>query len=459
MFKNINIFFPISLIIFIAIELFLVSNNLFQIGIFLYALYAVVLFYIDKKYIISFFVYSLPLLPIISTEHKLFQVLGPDEIIYGFSFLVLLYFQKTYLKTKRLNKYQKLSIKFVYFLFFVNLFIISKDILLGLDPDKTKGLFYILKISVRFFLYYASLILLIKLIYLEGIYDYILIGFKYCIITITLSMIYTRELFQMGAGINVKTEWMARLLSGEYQRYLGFYGAGGDENSVGIFLVAAFGFLLALYERTGDIKNNIVFMGFAVLGAFLTGSRTAVLAMSFIIFIFLVTNKSGYAKFAFLIIGVIFYFVFNEQIELVIQRFLDPSAIEAVDPNEEGRVGKWIIYSNWILNNLETIFIGNLRNIPFDRAPHNYFFYTLYHAGLFILIYFIILFYKLLRLISFKISPTTLKSAYYIIPFPFTLLTVDSFGSGIYLWLFLSIGAFYITANSNVGTPKKVKLS
>ncbi|MDH5414503.1 MAG: hypothetical protein OEW87_10225, partial [Flavobacteriaceae bacterium] len=60
----------------------------------------------------------------------------------------------------------------------------------------------------------------------------------------------------------------------------------------------------------------------------------------------------------------------------------------------------------------------------------------------------------LLKLISFKISPTTLKSAYYIIPFPFTLLTVDSFGSGIYLWLFLSIGAFYITSNSNVGTKK-----
>lgn len=452
MFNKVNVFFPLSLFVFIIIQLVLVSSNLFQIGIFFYVLYLFILFTIDKKYIISFFVYHLPLLPIISTEHKLFSVLGPEEIIYGTSFLVLLYIQKKYLKSSKLNKYQTLSISFIYFLFFINFYIMIKDIFIGLDPDKTKGLFYIFKNFVRYFLYYSSLVLLVRAIYLKGIYEYIIIGVKYSVVTITLSMLFTKELLSIGAGIAQKTDHMARLLSGEYQRYLGFYGAGGDENSVGIFLVAAFAFFLALFERTGNLKRYIVFMGFAVLGSFLTGSRTTFLALAFVILIFLVTNKSGYAKFVFLILGIIFYFVFTKQIELVIQRFMDPSAMKAIDPNEEGRVGKWIIYYNWIMNHLETLLFGNQVNITYNRAPHNYFVYIVYHTGFITFIVFMKFLYKLLKMINFKFTPSTLKNVYYILPFPFVLMTVNSFGSAVYLWLYLPIGAYFVMNNNEVST-------
>jgi len=452
MFKNVNVFFPFSLLGFIFIQLVLISSGLFQVGIFFYILYTLFLFIVDTKYVITFFVYHLPLLPIISTEHKLFSLLGPEEIIYGTSFLVLLFIQKKYLKADKLNKYQQISISFIYFLFLVNLYIIIKDIFLGLDPDKTKGLFYIFKNFVRSFLYYMSLVLLIKLIYFKGLYEYIIVGIKYAVVTITISMLFTKELMSIGAGIALKPGLTNEILSGQYQRYLGFYGAGGDENSVGIFLVAAFGFFLALFERTGDLKKYIVFMGFAVLGSFLTGSRTTFLALAFVILIFLITNKSGYAKIVFLILGVIFYFVFTKQIELVLQRFIDPSAIKAINPNEEGRVGKWIIYGNWIMNHLETLLFGNQRNITYNRAPHNYFVYLIYHAGLFVLIIFIKWFYRLIKLFEFRLSSTTLKNAYYLLPFPFVLMTVNSFGSAIYLWLYLPIGAYFVMNNNEANT-------
>lgn len=455
MFKKVNIFFPLSLLTFFVIQLILVSSGLFQIGIFFYILYVFILFSVDKKYVISLFVYHVPLLPIISTEHKLFSVLGPEEIIYGTSFLVLLYIKKKYLKKNILNKYQTLSISFIYFLFFISFYIMIKDISLGLEPDKTKGAFYIFKNFIRYFLYYVSLILLVKIIYLKGLYEYITVGFKYSVVTITLSMIFTRELLNMGAGIAQKADHMAKLLSGEYQRYLGFYGAGGDENSVGIFLVAAFAFFLAMFERTGNLKKYIVFMGFAVLGSFLTGSRTAFLALAIVLLIFLITNKSGYVKFIFLIIGIIFYFVFTKQIELVIQRFLDPSAIKAIDPNEEGRVGKWIIYFNWIMNHLETLLFGNLQNITYNRAPHNYFIYIIYHTGIIIFIVFMKLFYKLIKLAKFRLTASTLKNVYYIIPFPFALMTVNSFGSSIHLWLYLPIGAYFILNNEHNKSKKQ----
>ena len=153
-----------------------------------------------------------------------------------------------------------------------------------------------------------------------------------------------------------------------------------------------------------------------------------------------------------MILGVIFYFVFTKQIELVLQRFIDPSAIKAINPNEEGRVGKWIIYGNWIMNHLETLLLGNQKNITYNRAPHNYFVYLIYHAGLFVLIIFIKLFYRLIKLFEFKLSSTRLKNAYYLLPFPFVLMTVNSFGSSIYLWLYLPIGAYFVMNNNKVST-------
>jgi len=439
--KKVKFIFPVTLFLFSAIQLFLIKSGLFQIGVFFYLIYAQVLFSIDKKYIIALFVFHLPLLPYIPSDFKLFSVLGPHEIIYGYSFFYLNNLSKT---TKvKLNEFQKLSIKFVYLFFFIKVYIIVKDNILGLDASNAGNVLNIVKKFFRYFLYFSSLVLLIKFIYLKDIYKYVFDGMKYSVVVLVLSMVFTVPLILMGA--NIKDKEMYFIAVALRERYMGFYGSGGDQNSAGIFLTSFFGFLLALYEKTGKIKNYIIFMGFAVLGILLTGSRTSFMALAIIILLFLITNKSGKDKFLILIACVIFYFLFAKQLDLVIQRFLDPSAANAIDPNDTGRVGKWILYTNWIIEHPETLLIGNLTNIPFRLAPHNYFIYIIYHIGIIPFLIFIKLFIKLLKKIKFKMGHNSIKSVYYILPFILAMMTVNSHGSSIYLWLYLPIGAYFLS--------------
>lgn len=439
MFRKNNYIFSLTLLLFYVIEIWLVKSKQFQVGIILYFLYGLFLYFVNEKYIISFFVFNLPLLPIITTDYKILSFIGPHEIIYGFSLLILSKSNKNY-KTN-LNKYQELSIKFIYFLFFIHIFIIIKDILFGLKSDDTKGFLYVFKVFFRFYLYYTSLVLLIKVIYKKGILEYVFIGIKYVIVTIPISMIFTKTLILMGAGIKFAESRKDRILTSDYERFVGFYGAGGDENSAGIFFVGFLGFLLALYEKTGGVKKYFVFMGFAIFGTLLTGSRTAFMALILVILIFLLTRKKGSIKISIIIIGIVFYFTFFNQIDMVIQRFFDPSAVVAIDPNEMGRVGKWNYYISWIFNNPITLVIGNQENISLSMAPHNYFIFLLYHTGIIPLLIFLNLLVRLVKLIKFKVSPEILRNIYYVLPFFFILMTVNSFGSSIFLWLYLPIGA------------------
>ena len=438
--KKNNFLFPISLFIFYLLEIFLLQNKQFQLGIFFYLLYVVLLYMNDKRNIIIFFVFHLPLLPVIPTDYKLFGLVGPHEIIYGSSFYVL-YGMKKKFRNKSLNKYQKLSIKFIYFLFFIQMYVIIKDTVLGLNPKFT-GVVYILKNMIRYYLYYMSLIFLIQIFYKEKLLNYVLSGVKYSVVFLVVSMLFTDYLISIGADIAGRKAYLSK--EAFRSRFSGFYGAGGDQNSIGVFLASTLGFFMALFEKSRSIKSYIIFIGFVVLGILLTGSRTAFLSTAIIFMVFLITNKSGSAKFYILISVVLFYFIFNKQLNLVFQRFLDPSAVAAIDPKSDGRIFKWIYYTEWLLDNPKTFIIGNQIRIPFKAAPHNFFIYIVYHTGIVILFVFIRLFIKLLKIIKLKESKFSLKNIYYILPIPFAIMTVNSFGSSIYLWIFLVVGAIYL---------------
>ncbi len=445
--KKDNLFFPITLFFFYLIEILLLKVNQYQLAIIVYFLFILFIINKDKKYIISFLVFSLPLSPIIPTDYKLFSFIGPHEIIYGFSFFLLLRFVRN--KKIELNKYQKLSIKFIYFLFFLQLYIIIKDFIFQVN-FKENGFFVLfIKRFIRYFLYYGSLVLLIKVIYYKSFLDYVLEGMKYSVVVITTSMYFSRFLILIGSSISFNEGRRDRLLSGDYTRYIGFYGAGGDENSAGIFLVGILGFFLALYEKERNNKSYFIFMGFAIFGILMTGSRTAFLAMLLISFIFFAVNKRGSIRIRILSAIVLFYYFFYERLNLVIQRFMDPSARAAIDPDETGRVGKWIIYSEWILNHPITFLFGNQELISFNRAPHNYFIYIIYHAGLIWLIIFLVLLIQLIKIVSIENKKYMLRNVYYILPFFLIVMTVNSFGSSIYLWLYLSIGALFIKTYNN----------
>lgn len=396
------------------------------------------LFLIDKKLVISFFVFQLPLFPIIPTDFKLFSLIGPHEVVYGLSLFTLFNLSKH--NKFKVNEVQKLSIKFIYLIFFINIYVIAKDVFL--NHSKEEELSYVLKNLFRLFLYYYSLVLLIKIIYTDKVQKYVIVGIKYSLVVLVISMVFT--FYIKALDIGQVTVNKSSLINYNQTRFMGLYGAGGDVNSAGVFLAGVFGFLLALYEKTGSFGKYIVFFAFAIFGILLTGSRTSFIALSFVLIVFFIKNKSGKSKIALFFALVVFYFIFNEQFDLLFMRFFDPSAREAVDPNETGRVGKWIRYMDWILNNPKTLIYGNQIKINYNRAPHNYLIYILYHTGIVPLILFIMYFTQLIKQVKFSTKINTLLSAYYIVPFVFIMMTVNSFGSSIFLWLYLPIGALFM---------------
>lgn len=435
--KDNNLLFPISLLLFVIVVLYLLKIKQYQIGILCYILYTGTLYMLDKRYMVSFFVFNLPLLQIIPTDFKIFSIVGPHEIVYGFSLLTLIFYDKK-ANYKEFNKYQKIAIKFIYFLFFIKCFVLIKDIVLGLEKDTDKQSFlYVFKNVFRYFLYYYSLVLLIKNIAYEKLYKDVIVGMQWSIVFLVISMLFSKELILLGADIAKKELFLKNL--GVNTRFVGFYGAGGDENSAGVFLSSFFGFMLALIEKTKNTKRYIVFLGFAVLGVLLTGSRTSFISLLLVILLFLLLNNSGSLKSALFVAIFLFCIIFSEKLQLVIDRFFDESAKKAIDSDQMGRVGKWIYYLGWIFDNMETLIIGNQKDIPYNRAPHNYFIYLLYHSGIFVLLYFVKLFVSLLKMMSIKMKKYDLRIIYFVIPFPLLIMTVNSFGSSIYLWIYLSL--------------------
>lgn len=436
--NKLTLLFTLSLALFIIAEVILVKAKAFEIGILLYLLYCGTLFMINKKLVVAFFVFQLPLSPLIPTDFKLMGLLGPFEIVNGIALVTMLILSSRY--KSKLNKMQKLAIKFVWFLFFINAYVTAKKVFMG-HSEETE-LSYVLKNVFRYFIYHFSLILLIKIIYKEQIFKFITIGVKTSLVVLVISMFFNKFLIMNDIGTLYENK--TSLLRSSYTRVLGLYSAGGDVNSAGIFLAGIFGFLISLFEKDQNIKKYILFFGIAVLGVLLTGSRTGFMGLSVVILIFLITNKSGGAKIALLLTCVIFFFAFNEQLTLVFDRFMDKSTQKAVNPEDkEGRAGKWVIYTEWIMDHPETFVFGNQEEIYLKRSPHNYFIYIAYHAGIIPLLIFLQLIVKLIKSIKFKTTLGRLKNAYYIIPFFLILMTVNSFGSSIYLWLYLPFGFYY----------------
>lgn len=292
------------------------------------------------------------------------------------------------------------------------------------------------------------MVLLIKVIYLQDFYKYIVIGIKTSLGVLVLSMLFTIPLYQMGTSVIVKTEDSEDYITSlqEYGRFMGFYNIIlGDENNVGAFFAGIFGFFLAQYEKFGNLKKYLFVFGFSVLGLLLSGSRTAFIILALIILVFILSNKYATKRIGILAAIVIFFIAFYNQLERLFLRFFDDSAVRAVDSRQMGRVGKWILYINWLAENPETLIFGNLTRINYRYAPHNMLIYIVYHFGIIPLAIFISLLTKLVKLIQLKGNPNpALKNIYYIIPPLILSMTTNSIGDTIYLWIYLPLGTLLL---------------
>ena len=426
----------ILLILLSGMFLFIYLNDYLMVLIFA-ATMTIIAYTVRKEYVIFLFVFFLPFGPFVNTEHNLFGVIGVDEII---SFAAILYFIETPpFSYKKCNKYQKLVIRLVIIIAFIEYYGIVKGVFLGFSGEylglSDEGYRYIFKKLINFVLLYYPLLSLIKLIKIRNLEEITKVAVYASIILLVITAIFHTPLQEIGFHIS-------DIVQGEvygfesFTRKMGLYLVGGDENSFGAFCAIALGYYLAQAEKT-SFNKYLPVMFFALLGIFISGSRISMISLSLILLLYFNRNYNNASNIKLVLLALLFFLSFSSLIIPAFSRFYDKSTLEHLDPNELGRVGKWIRYTDFMVAHPNTFIIGNLEEIDYKRVPHNCFVKIAYDTGLIFLLLFLIPLYKIFRAsVKYKNNDYML---YYLIPFVGVLMTLNSNRPGIFLFLFIAM--------------------
>jgi hypothetical protein len=425
--------FSYYLLIFWILTFSLVLANQYTLAIIIFGGLVVFLSRNQPKLIISLYIYFISLNSIIGTQYNVF-VVGFDEIVF-ISFLFFFLNSKT--KVEKEDRIQKYSIRIVILIAFLQFYATSKGILLGIDNEHS--VYYVAKNLFKIIVRYYPLIILIKNVRVSNYRFYIIAGILLAVITIVSSQPFTDTLISL--GFNIKSPlYSMHEVDGGALRSMGFYGAGGDENSLGGFLSIIFGLGIILYENDKKLKIiNTLLILLPFLGVFYTASRTAILCLSFIMFMFVIRNFNNAKLIKITITLGLLFIAFSSTIYSSFMRFFADSAINAIslESSSSGRVYKWVRYLIFINNNPITYLIGNITQIDFNRSVHNYFILIIYSAGLTPFFIFISNIVKIIT--SYIKNGKNYNILYLIIPFLMIIGTVNSAGAGIYVWIILPL--------------------
>ncbi len=391
--------------------------------------------------VVTIFIYFLPLSQIIPTGLNLGGIIGIDEVV---QIAVIIFFIIHRTVRRPFTQWQRLCVNILILIMFIEIYQIGKDILFGLI-DKDIG--YLINSIIKRATKYIPLILIINSLQIKKLQTYVFTGIVFSIVTIVLSSFFVDEL------INIRLLALDKILESEigFYRVAGLYGAGGDANSAAAFLVVAIGFFLAMYEKRIQTGTSLVIISISVLGVLLTASRTSMISLGIVLLFFLLRNHKSKNIWAIITASMIFIIALSPVINRSVSRFKTESFYAAIDLEQTGRIGKLKIYTKWLANNPETLLFGNQKKIKFRRAPHNYFIYLVYHVGGLFLIYFL---YCVTKLIHFSLKEKNgLFKLYAIFPFVFVLLTINSPGSGIFLWIFLPISYYMFEDKTQTDIP------
>lgn len=422
--RSINKLLSIFVLIW-SFTLPLIALGFHQLAIISFGIIVFISALISPLLLIAYYVYFLPIAQFIDPSNTIIGLIGYTEVTYlGIIFFVI--------KFRRSLKNQNKNIKYITLII---LFLISYEIILYLKPlllniKMEYNFSYILKILVRSFIKYLPFIYLMKFLRLPKVSEVVFISIFLSIATISISMPLTEQIRSIGLLI-IETEYFTHEVEGGVVRAMGMYNAGGDTNSVGIFMTISLGFFLAIFEKN---KSFIIILGllFSFMGAIFTASRAAIIILSIIIFIYTARNRVNKGLIIILFTTPIVYFLFENQITNVIQRFYAESTYIHLSANEMGRVGKWLLYLNYFLMSPENIPFGYITPINTYLVPHNYFINIVYHMGIIGLFIFIFILIKIWN--KLKINRNILYP-YFFLPFVLGVATVNQAGAGIFLWI------------------------
>ena len=323
--------------------IFLVYLDLYFLSILLFLLIVFIIRIRRPYHLISLYIYFLPLSSLISTEHNLFTYVGFNEIIQVFIliFLIQFYKRKKFKFKLNLNRYVKYIIILIasYYLIATTKGILTSHwgyVKLG-DID------YIFRLFIKLVFKYLPLILLLNLFSKYKIRSHIYPAIILSVCTIVASMLFVEQLNSFGFLL-AENEYALNEVEGGVLRATGFYGAGGDTNSVSGFLLVIFSFYLSQYEITKKLSPYFLILLISVSGVFLTASRTGFICLCLILAIFFIRNYSNRSILKFIPLALLSIFLLAGSIKGTIERFNAESAARVFDSSEDARIGYYFIY-------------------------------------------------------------------------------------------------------------------
>lgn len=389
------------------------------------------LLFLNPKYILLLYVIILPTNGIISKEFSVFGILGIKQIVSLFAFFYLLTISKKNDEKSIIEISKPLKILFSIYIVY-GVYTAFKNAYFGLEEYDLR--FAFLK-SGNILIMNVPLLFLIDKIQSSKVLNSVSIGAVFGIINMIIFVLISPMLSDFG----IKTIGLesTEFDNSSYSRYAGVM-ADGDSNTMGAFMVLCFGFMLNQYEY---YRKYIVYglIGFTLLCIALSGSRTAFLSLMVIAFLFYVRDRNSKLKIQLFVIFICLIIVSLPLWQMVIDRLaLSNNQLET--DTSSNRIGKWILYMTYIIQNPETFVYGTEKELRIgwnDRyhAVHNVYIQVLYNAGLLFVIalwwsYFIII-------KQWKKMKIQQNLWYVFLPFLFITMTVSDIGIIYYTVLFL----------------------
>ncbi len=393
---------------------------------------------IQRQYnaIIFIFVALLPTNGFISTDDNLAGIVHTKYILYFFSIYALGH-KISELKSQHRVAFKKdrliKMVQIIVIYLFIYTFLLNFK-LIQLDIDK--GVITVTKLLTRFLVRafeFTSIYLVLELLACKYYKQLLSKAYIVSLIILSLGVIFFDKLEIIGLSIK-SLESSSDVLSSLEVRRQGLWGLAGDVNSLGGFLVIGLAYIL--FEINSNIKWTCI--PFILLACIYTGSRTAILNIGLISFIYLfstqISTKIKIANaVAFLFIFfVIYYMGYFEYVFDRINSLADGTDTGLSADNQFGRLGGWLFYLGYIFSDFYTVLFGaaesiySFYNITFtQRVAHNFYIQNLYYFGILFFIFLSsIIGYSFVLYRQYK-SVVLLAL---LVPFAVTLMTVSDFG-------------------------------
>lgn len=394
---------------------------------------------VDKRLIISFYLFTLPTNGFFPPDYNLLGILNLRSFVGLMALAILIPY---YFKVRNLvipqSKFQVNAKRFMIILTAYLIFSQFKLAFFNLfDRTMTGAIFDI----ARTLLIYGPLIIIIQLVHLNEVRKYIFQAINFTVVFLVISAQFSVVLG--GLGFEIQDDEFTET-SGNVIRLTGLYG-GGDQNSLGGFFSVAVGYYLSQIEKGINRKRFIIFILFAIYGILLTLSRMAFISTLIIIGYYLLKNRLHNFSYTSIIIGAVVLLFSLPLVDILFDRL--ESVYSEVSLSEKySRTSRWLYFIEYCNSSVLRIIRGGdsvfyMPGMHEYRDPHNFFVRVYYYNGIFFVIAFVANFYKTIR--NSLIKKPVFDNFYILIPTLITIMFISQPGHFYYYSIFLASN-FYL---------------